>query len=109
MLSHIIKSKIVIILCFITLSSIAQNLESIVANDKFRLILPENANPNDLKTIEWSTNLIDWEPVARNFGYQWQNVFPNAETIETINGSDQYYEKNLDESSIFYRLSTNIF
>ena len=108
-LSHIIKFKIVIILCFITLSSIAQNLETVVANDKFRLILPENINPNDLKTIEWSTNLIDWEPVARNFGYQWQNTFPNAETIETINGNDQYYEKDLDESSIFYRLSTNTF
>ena len=87
-LSHIIKFKIVIILCFITLSSIAQNLETVVANDKFRLILPENINPNDLKTIEWSTNLIDWEPVARNFGYQWQNTFPNC-LLYTSDAADE--------------------
>lgn len=102
-----IKFKLVVIIILVTTTCISQQLDSVIANDKFRVLLPENIDPNNLQTVEWSTNLIDWEPIARNFGYEWQNTFPNAEVIETINSNEQYYEKNITESSIFYRLSTN--
>ncbi|MEC8753142.1 MAG: DUF1800 family protein, partial [Verrucomicrobiota bacterium] len=55
-------------------------------------------------------NLVDWELVARNFGYNWQNTFPNTETLGNVNvglNDYQYYEKSLDNEKVFFRLSTN--
>jgi len=88
----------------------SQQLETHTINNNFRVILPENNNQNDFKIIEWSTNLVDWELVARNYGNDWQNTFPNAETIEEVNAgisNYQYYEKSLDNEKVFFRLSTN--
>ena len=47
---------------------------------------------------------MDWELVARNYGNDWQNTFPNAETIEEVNAgisNYQYYEKSLDNEKFF--------
>ena len=103
-----IKFCLVLLLCFS--NSYSQQLETQTLNNNFRVILPDNNNPNDFKVIEWSTNLVDWELVARNYGYNWQNTFPNTETLGNVNvglSDYQYYEKSLDNEKVFFRLSTN--
>ena len=103
-----IKICYVVLLCLS--NSYSQQLETQTLNNNFRVILPDNNNPNDFKVIEWSTNLVDWELVARNYGYNWQNTFPNTETLGNVNvglSDYQYYEKSLDNEKVFFRLSTN--
>ena len=103
-----IKFCLVLLLCLS--NSYSQQLETQTLNNNFRVILPDNNNPNDFKVIEWSTNLVDWELVARNYGYNWQNTFPNTETLGNVNvglSDYQYYEKSLDNEKVFFRLSTN--
>ena len=103
-----IKFCLVLLLCLS--NSYSQQLETQTLNNNFRVILPDNNNPSDFKVIEWSTNLVDWELVARNFGYNWQNTFPNTETLGNVNvglNDYQYYEKSLDNEKVFFRLSTN--
>ncbi|MEC7108134.1 MAG: DUF1800 family protein [Verrucomicrobiota bacterium] len=103
-----IKFCLVLLLCLS--NSYSQQLETQTLNNSFRVILPDNNNPNDFKVIEWSTNLVDWELVARNYGYNWQNTFPNTETLGNVNeglNDYQYYEKSLDNEKVFFRLSTN--
>ena len=103
-----IKFCLIVLLCLS--NSYSQQLETQTLNNNFRVILPDNNNPNDFKVIEWSTNLVDWELVARNYGYNWQNTFPNTETLGNVNvglSDYQYYEKSLDNEKVFFRLSTN--
>ena len=105
-----IISKIYLALLLCWSNCYSQQLETQTVNNNFRVILPDNNNPSDFKVIEWSTNLVDWELVARNYGYNWQNTFPNTETLGNVNAglSDyQYYEKSLDNEKVFFRLSTN--
>lgn len=92
-----------IIIC--TNCALAQ-LEAETINNKFRVTLPNNVNDSVFQSVESSTNLTDWESVARNFGHQWQNTFPNTEVIETLN-SEQYHEKDLSNTTVFYRLSSS--
>ncbi len=105
-----IISKIYLALLLCWSNCYSQQLETQTVNNNFRVILPDNNNPSDFKVIEWSTNLVDWELVARNFGYNWQNTFPNTETLGNVNvglNDYQYYEKSLDNEKVFFRLSTN--
>ena len=105
-----IISKIYLALLLCWSDCYSQQLETQTVNNNFRVILPDNNNPSDFKVIEWSTNLVDWELVARNFGYNWQNTFPNTETLGNVNvglNDYQYYEKSLDNEKVFFRLSTN--
>ena len=104
------KIKICLIVLLCLSNSYSQQLETQTLNNNFRVILPDNNNPSDFKVIEWSTNLVDWELVARNYGYNWQNTFPNTETLGNVNeglNDYQYYEKSLDNEKVFFRLSTN--
>ena len=69
------------------------------------MLLP-NSNPSDtLQLVEWSTNLTDWESVARNFGSSWHNTFPNTETLTNVNGSTAH-ERDLTHPQVYYRLSS---
>lgn len=105
-----IISKIYLALLLSWSNCYSQQLETQTVNNNFRVILPDNNNPSDFKVIEWSTNLVDWELVARNYGYNWQNTFPNTETIGNVNvglSDYQYYEKSLDNEKVFFKLSTN--
>ena len=80
-------------------------LQTSIDNDKFQVLLP-NSNPSDtLQLVEWSTNLTDWESVARNFGSSWHNTFPNTETLTNVNGSTAH-ERDLTHPQVYYRLSS---
>ena len=61
----------------------ASGFQTSVQNDKFIVTLPNTSSVDNFQLVEWSTNLVDWQSVARNFGTTWQNTYPNTEDILT--------------------------
>jgi hypothetical protein len=37
-----------------------------ISNGQFKVVLPPNGTTNALRMVEWSTNLVNWEPEARD-------------------------------------------
>ncbi len=60
----------------------------VTTNGQVELLLPDGGESNLFRSIEWSTNLVDWEPVARDYGLDWENTFPHALPLST-SGADQ--------------------
>ena len=97
--------KHIIVLTSIFFAFAVHGLQTSFDNDKFQVLLP-NSNPSDtLQLVEWSTNLTDWESVARNFGSSWHNTFPNTETLTNVNGLTAH-ERDLTHPQVYYRLSS---
>ena len=94
------------ILLVFTLVLTTSGFQTSVQNDKFRVTLPNTSSVDNFQLVEWSTNLVDWQSVARNFGTTWQNTYPNTEDISTSGGSF-FHEQDLDKPQVYYRLSTN--
>lgn len=80
-------------------------LGSRVSNGQFEVILPSASATNELRMLEWSANLTDWEPVARDYGFDWGNAFPHALPI-TTNGAEQVLTDPSDAGRRFYRIAT---
>ncbi len=72
-----------------------------ITDGKIRVELPASANPGQLQQLEWSTNLVDWEPVARDYLQGWENTYPHQVEItgesptqvfsQAINGETRYF------------------
>ena len=75
------------ILLVFTLVLTTSGFQTSVQNNKFRVTLPNTSSVDNFQLVEWSTNLVDWQSVARNFGTTWQNTYPNTEDILTSGGS----------------------
>ena len=54
-----------------------------VTNGQFEVILPGASASNAFRMVDWSTNLIEWEMVARDYGFDWENTFPHALPVST--------------------------
>ena len=74
-----------------------------VTNGQFEVILPASGTLNQLRMVEWSTNLVDWEPVARDYGFDWGNLFPHALPVST-GGATQVLSDPTDTQSRYYRV-----
>ncbi|VGO12099.1 hypothetical protein PDESU_00649 [Pontiella desulfatans] len=74
-----------------------------VSNGQFAVILPSAATSNQLRMVEWSTDLVNWEPVARDYGFDWGNAFPHALPIST-GGVHQVLSDPTSGMSRFYRV-----
>jgi uncharacterized protein (DUF1800 family) len=74
-----------------------------VTNGQFEVVLPGSATSNDFRMVEWSTNLVDWTPVARDYGTDWENTFPHALAVST-GGVSQILSDPTDANSRFYRV-----
>jgi uncharacterized protein (DUF1800 family) len=70
-------------------------LESSVSNGQFLVVLPESAATNHLRMVEWSENLVDWEPVARDYGHGWENMFPHALEVSAGQGNQVLHDPSL--------------
>ncbi len=94
-------------------SAVLANIEfEKTVDDKVRALFPENISSSTLRLIQSSTNLSDWEPIARNFGYDWQNVFPNTVTLDEAIDGRKYHEVDFSslssfDGTVFYRISSN--
>jgi uncharacterized protein (DUF1800 family) len=69
----------------------------------FELELPEPDSPGDFTWLEWSTDLVKWTPVARDYGQDWQNTFPHALPLVEDGGSFTLIDA-IDEAARFYRV-----
>lgn len=78
-------------------------LSTIVSNAQFNVVLPLSASSNELRMVEWSTNLVDWEPVARDYGFDWANTFPHTLPI-SAGSAGQVLSDPVDSPKRFYRL-----
>ena len=93
--------------CLIAQSGIQvwADLGNYVSNAQFNVVLPASTSTNKLSFVEWSTNLIDWEPVARDYGHAWGNTFPQALSV-TTGGVNQVLSDPTDSAQRFYRTVT---
>ncbi len=74
-----------------------------VTNGQFDVLLPASAASNQFRMVEWSTNLVDWVPVGRDYGKDWGNTFPHALPIST-GGVNQVLSDPTTTPSRFYRV-----
>lgn len=74
-----------------------------INNGTFELALPGSTTPDNYRWIEWSTDLINWTPIARDYGNNWENTFPRALPIFT-SGPDQILGDAIDAPTKFYRM-----
>jgi hypothetical protein len=74
-----------------------------ITNGQFEVILPTASLSNEFRMAEWTTNLVDWEPVARDFGFAWQNTFPHALAV-TTGGANQVLSDPTNGVKRFYRV-----
>ncbi|MCF7818328.1 MAG: DUF1800 domain-containing protein [Kiritimatiellales bacterium] len=74
-----------------------------VSNGQFNVFLPGSAASNEFRMLEWSTNMVDWEPVARDYGFDWQNSFPHALPVSTV-GANQVLSDPTDATARFFRV-----
>lgn len=88
-----------------TYNASAEGLELQLQPNAVKVEFSSNSIPDSLQQVEWSTNLVDWQPLARNFNNNWQNVFPNTEQIDEDSGVYSH-SKDLSNDQVFYRLST---
>ena len=52
-----------------------------VSGGKVHVELPASASSDQLQQLEWSTNLVAWEPVARDYRQEWENTYPHQVDI----------------------------
>jgi uncharacterized protein (DUF1800 family) len=69
------------------------------------LEIPLDANPTNefLNKLEWSADLHDWKPAARDFGFGWGDLYALPDKVQT--GADgQTFVHRMEESTLFFRL-----
>ncbi|MEC8329625.1 MAG: DUF1800 family protein, partial [Verrucomicrobiota bacterium] len=70
------------------------------------LLLKDKIDP--LEIIEFSSDLATWTPVARNYGDQWETVFPHAHALSAVSGStDQAMVMEKGEKGFYRKSSTS--
>lgn len=84
-------------------SHASDTLTSSVSNGQFEVILPDSAPTNQFRMLEWSTDMVNWEPVARDYGTDWENTFPFALPVST-GGENQVLSDPNDSDKRFYRV-----
>ncbi len=100
------KATALLFVLFTLVSHASDELGSSVANGRFEVILPDSASSNEFRMLEWSTNLVDWIPVARDYRTDWENTFPHALPIST-GGVNQVLSDPTETQSRFYRVITS--
>ena len=70
------------------------------------LLLKDKIDP--IEIIEFSSDLENWIPVARNYGNQWETIFPHAYDLSAVAGStDQAMVLPTGEKGFYRKRSTS--
>ncbi len=70
------------------------------------LLLKEKIDP--IEIIEFSSDLENWIPVARNYENQWETIFPHAYDLSAVAGStDQAMVMAMGEKGFYRKRSTS--
>ena len=70
-----------------------------------QILLPSGEGGNQFRQVEWSSNFTDWSPVAREYGFGWENQFPEALPVGNT-GNSQSLEHPADAPVAWYRMRT---
>ncbi len=95
----------VALFAYATESPATNELGSRVTNGLFQVLLPPSAESNILRMAEWSTNLKEWEAVARDYGAGWENTFPHGLSIG-MDGAGQLLADPPGSPARFYRATS---
>ena len=76
-----------------------------ITGNGVELDLPGPAAANTFRAMEWSSDMIHWEPVARDYGTSWENVFPHALSVSP-GTSNQVLTDGTGAPQRFYRMNT---
>lgn len=79
--------------------------EPAVSDGSIRLPLPAGTSQNEFTWLEQSTDLIKWTPVARDYGFDWQNTFPHLVDISGESGN-RVFSKTIDGEIIYFRMAS---
>lgn len=85
------------------LTAATNELGSSVEDGVVRLELPASAGDGGYRQLEWSDNLVDWEPVARDYGFAWEGTYPHAMQVWSEGGSE-VIEDSTAEGTRYYRV-----
>ena len=76
----------------------------ITLNDPYAQVLLKT--PTDpLEIIEYSQELANWAPIARNYGQGWENAYPHAFPIYAVAGSNENMDVPLSSRGFFRKRS----
>jgi uncharacterized protein (DUF1800 family) len=90
-----------------TSSILAAPPEITLHEDAVDLSLPGPAVAGEFRILESSTDLENWFPVARDYGFFWENVFPKALPI-TPGAFGQILTDDMDAPQRFYRVAESV-
>ncbi|MEC9227345.1 MAG: hypothetical protein VYA21_00855, partial [Verrucomicrobiota bacterium] len=86
------------LLCtFANASSFSVSLDGVDAE----LLLKDKIDP--IEIIEFSSDLVVWTPVARNYVDQWETVFPHTYALSAVAGSTDQAMVMAQGEKGFYR------
>lgn len=52
-----------------------------IAGDQVEVVLSQSSAPDELLRLEFSEDLVHWQPLARRYGGLWEPLFPDPRTI----------------------------
>ncbi len=76
-----------------------------VLDGTIKLPLPAGTKASEYTWLEQSTDMIHWEPVARDYGFDWQNTFPHAVDISGTSGN-RIFSKKIDGAILYFRIAS---
>jgi hypothetical protein len=77
-------TAITLSLSALSASANEQRLHPVVTNPNFAVELPAPPPSTSFHNVEWSTNLVDGEPVARDYGFDSESTFPNPLRLQGL-------------------------
>ena len=83
--------------------SLADSVEFTLSNKIVEISLPQSANAEFLKKLEWSTDLANWKPAARDFGFGWGDLYAHPDKVQTA-ANGQTFVHQMNEAALFFRL-----
>ncbi len=75
-----------------------------IDNGAVSFTLPGGTELNEYSWLEQSRDMIHWEPVARDYGFDWENTFPHQVDISGGSGN-QVFTRVVDEQTVYFRLA----
>jgi uncharacterized protein (DUF1800 family) len=74
-----------------------------LANGTLEIPLSAISSPRNFNRLQWSTDLLNWKPAARNYGFGWGDLYAHPDKVQT--GPDgQAFIHEMREEALFFRM-----
>lgn len=74
-----------------------------MGNGRLEIPLYPHAAEDALLQLEWSPDLGEWKPVARDFGFGWASLFAHPEKVQG-DSSNRKFSHELVEDQLYFRM-----